>query len=212
MRTLLWAPVLLALLVLAALTPAQPVTSASRQAPLLLGAVYPLSGPQGAGGRDELGGVQTALALINAAGGVDGRPVQLQIKDAPDPQAGVAAVDSLVQQDHVPAILGGYSSVISVAASAEANRLHTIWWESGAVAALEDEAGNAERVTACGVGEALSPDAKAAEIADSLSRVLSDSATRAAARGFAARDSGGRAAELVEGLLDANRTAFATTG
>ncbi|HEY8745923.1 MAG TPA: ABC transporter substrate-binding protein [Chloroflexota bacterium] len=134
MRTLLWAPVLLALLVLAALTPAQPVTSASRQAPLLLGAVYPLSGPQGAGGRDELGGVQTALALINAAGGVDGRPVQLQIKDAPDPQAGVAAVDSLVQQDHVPAILGGYSSVISVAASAEANRLHTIWWETGAVA------------------------------------------------------------------------------
>jgi len=75
-----------------------------------------------------------------------------------------------------------------------------------------DQAGNAERVTACGVGEALSPDAKAAEIADSLSRVLSDSATRAAARRFAARDSGARAAELVEGLLDANRTAFATTG
>ena len=134
MRALLWAPVLLALLVLAALTPALPRVSATPQTPLLLGAVYPLSGPQGAGGRDELGGVQTALALVNAAGGVGGRPVQLLIKDAPDPQAGIAAVDALVQRDHVPVILGSYSSVISVAASAEANRLHTIWWETGAVA------------------------------------------------------------------------------
>ena len=68
------------------------------------------------------------------------------------------------------------------------------------------------RVRACGVGEALSPDADAAEIADSLSRVLNDGATRAAARRFTAPDSGARAAELVEGLLHADRTALATTG
>lgn len=116
------------LLVLATLTPAVATTD-----PLVLGAVYPLSGPQGAGGRDELGGVQTALALVNAAGGVHGRPVRLVVEDAPTPEAGVAAVDALVQQ-HVPAIVGSYSSVIAVAASAEANRLQTIWWETGAVA------------------------------------------------------------------------------
>ena len=127
MRALLWVPLLLVLLVIAPLTPA------ATPAPLVLGAVYPLSGPQGAGGRDELGGVQTALALVNAAGGVHGRPVELLIKDAPTPEAGVADVDALVQQ-HVPAIVGSYSSVISDAASAEANRLHTVWWESGAVA------------------------------------------------------------------------------
>jgi UDP:flavonoid glycosyltransferase YjiC (YdhE family) len=75
-----------------------------------------------------------------------------------------------------------------------------------------DQPGNAERVRACGVGEALSPDAGAAEIADALGRVLNDGGFRAAARRFAAPDSGARAAELVEGLLDADRTAFATTG
>ena len=146
MRALLWIPILLALLFVATLTPAlpaaaahtlasaTPVGGAPSPAPLLVGAVYPLSGPQGAGGEDELGGVQTALALINAAGGVGGRPVQLAVKDAPTPAAGVAAVDALVRQDHAPVILGSYSSVISVAASAEANRLHAIWWETGAVA------------------------------------------------------------------------------
>lgn len=133
MRPLLWLPLLVTLLFLATLTPALP--TASRPAPpILVGAVYPLSGPQGAGGRDELGGVQTALALVNAAGGIGGRPVQLVVEDAPTAAAGVAAVDALVQQDHVPVILGSYSSVISVAASAEANRLHTVWWETGAVA------------------------------------------------------------------------------
>jgi len=75
-----------------------------------------------------------------------------------------------------------------------------------------DQPGNADRVRACGVGEAVSPDANAAEIADSLSRVLNDGASRAAARRFTAPDSGARAAELVEGLLHADRTALATTG
>jgi branched-chain amino acid transport system substrate-binding protein len=146
MRSLLWMPLLLALLFAATLTPAAPVgaahtptsappaTAAHTPAPILVGAVYPLSGPQGAGGQDELGGVQTALALVNADGGISGRPVRLAVKDAPTPAAGVAAVDSLVLQDHVPVILGSYSSVVAVAASAEANRLHTIWWETGAVA------------------------------------------------------------------------------
>jgi UDP:flavonoid glycosyltransferase YjiC (YdhE family) len=75
-----------------------------------------------------------------------------------------------------------------------------------------DQPRNADRVRACGVGEALPCDASASEIAAALSRVLHDGATRAAARGFAVPDSGARAAELVEGLLDADRTALATTG
>ena len=113
--------------------PRLPIAMAQRP-PLVLGAVYPLSGPQGAGGKEELAGVQTAVALLNAAGGIGGRRVTLVVKDAPDAAAGVAAVDDLAQHEHVPAILGSYSSVIAVAASAEANRLRTIWWETGAVA------------------------------------------------------------------------------
>jgi ABC-type branched-subunit amino acid transport system substrate-binding protein len=45
-----------------------------------------------------------------------------------------AAVDRLVNVDHVPAILGTYGSTLSAAASARAEELHTIYWETGAVA------------------------------------------------------------------------------
>jgi branched-chain amino acid transport system substrate-binding protein len=101
---------------------------------LKLGAIYPLSGPQGVGGREELAGVKTAVAIINADGGVGGRQVVLDVRDATTPEDGIAAVDSLVEKAHVPVILGSYSSVVAVAASAEANRLRTVWWETGAVA------------------------------------------------------------------------------
>jgi branched-chain amino acid transport system substrate-binding protein len=43
-------------------------------------------------------------------------------------------VDWLVKEDHVPAILGTYGSTLSAAASARAEELHTIYWETGAVA------------------------------------------------------------------------------
>src|SRR5579859_7990730 len=101
---------------------------------LVLGAVYPLTGPQGDGGREELAGVKTAVGMLNRRGGVQGRQIRLVVKDAPTANAGVAAVDDLVAKEHVPAILGSYSSVVAVAASAEASRLGTIWWETGAVA------------------------------------------------------------------------------
>jgi branched-chain amino acid transport system substrate-binding protein len=100
---------------------------------LVLGAIYPLSGPQAPGGREELAGVQSALQLAQSEG-VLNRPVQLRVIDAITPSAASAAVDRLVTQDHVPAILGTYGSTLSAAASARAEQLKTIYWETGAVA------------------------------------------------------------------------------
>ena len=100
---------------------------------ITLGAIYPLSGPQAPGGKEELGGVQAALQLAQAQG-VLSKPVQLRIIDAVTPDAATAAVNRLVQQDHVPAILGTYGSTLSAAASARAEQLKTIYWETGAVA------------------------------------------------------------------------------
>ncbi|TMC36509.1 MAG: amino acid ABC transporter substrate-binding protein, partial [Chloroflexi bacterium] len=50
------------------------------------------------------------------------------------PQAASAAVDMLVNQYHVPPILGTYGSTLSAAASARAEELKTVYWETGAVA------------------------------------------------------------------------------
>src|SRR5205809_101782 len=106
--------------------------SSSSQA-ITIGAIYPLSGPQAPGGKEELGGVQAALQLAQAQGVLD-RRVQLRIIDATTPAQASAAVDQLVQQAHVPATLGTYGSTLAAAASARAEKLKTIYWETGAVA------------------------------------------------------------------------------
>ena len=93
----------------------------------VLGAIYPLSGPQAPGGKQELAGVQAALR-------VSGANVRLQVIDATTPEEASAAVDRLVRDYHVPAILGTYGSTLSASASARAEELKTVYWETGAVA------------------------------------------------------------------------------
>lgn len=61
-------------------------------------------------------------------------PVQLQVVNATTPEAASAAVDELVRDYHVPAILGTYGSTLSAAAAARAEELKTVYWETGAVA------------------------------------------------------------------------------
>src|SRR2546428_597489 len=113
----------LALLITAAC--AQDLASSSHQ--VVLGAIYPLSGPQAPGGKSELAGVQAALRLSHAN-------VRLQVIDATTPAAAAAAVDTLVTTYHVPLILGTYGSTLSAAAAARAEELKTVYWETGAVA------------------------------------------------------------------------------
>jgi len=71
--------------------------------------------------------VQAALRVSHAN-------VRLQVIDATTPQQASAAVDTLVKQYHVPAILGTYGSTLSAAASSRADELKTVYWETGAVA------------------------------------------------------------------------------
>lgn len=103
----------------------QSPTASSSQT--VLGAIYPLTGPQAPGGKEELAGVEAALRLSHAN-------VQLHVIDATTPQQASAAVDTLVRDYHVPAIVGTYGSTLSAAASARAEQLKVVYWETGAVA------------------------------------------------------------------------------
>ena len=109
-------------------------------APLRIGALYPLSGSQGAGGSEEYHGLQTAANLINAGGGVRGRQVTFVPANAPSADAAPPAVDAL-QRRGIRIVVGSYGSTISLPASAEAQRDHLIFWESGAVATMVTERG-----------------------------------------------------------------------
>jgi branched-chain amino acid transport system substrate-binding protein len=107
----------------------------SAQAPVRIGAVYPMTGSQSAGGLDEFHGVQLAVDLVNQDGGVQGRRVELVPVDTPASDAGPAAVDQLAEKG-VRLLLGSYGSTISEAAGAEAAAKGMLFWETGAVGSM----------------------------------------------------------------------------
>jgi branched-chain amino acid transport system substrate-binding protein len=78
----------------------------STQEPLRIGAVFPLTGPAAESGIGERRGLEMAIEEINAAGGVNGRPVELVIYDSQGSgdEARLAG-EKLVFQDKVPVIL-----------------------------------------------------------------------------------------------------------
>ena len=106
-------------------------TSSSRE-PIRIGAVYPLSGAQGPGGIDEFEGVRLAVQLVNADGGVGGRPIELVPVDTPSADAAPGAIAQL-HDDGVRLVFGSYGSTISEPAAEASARRDMLFWETGAV-------------------------------------------------------------------------------
>ena len=134
MRLLRPLALLLVLLLVAACTgePARPSVR--------VGAIYPLSGTQGMGGIDEFHGVQVAAELVNAEGGVGGRPVVLDQVDVPEADAAPGAIRALADRG-VDLVLGSYGSTISSPAAVAAAGRGSLFWETGAVGKLAGPGG-----------------------------------------------------------------------
>ena len=110
----------------------------SRAEPIRIGAVYPVSGTQGPGGIDEFRGVQVAVELVNADGGIDGREVELVPVDVPAGEAAPAAIERL-DREGVRFVLGSYGSTISAPAAEAAAARGLLFWETGAVGEMSGE-------------------------------------------------------------------------
>jgi branched-chain amino acid transport system substrate-binding protein len=102
-------------------------------ASIKVGALFPLSGPQAPLAKQEYAGVQIARDLVNSDGGVDGTPIALITKELTSQADATARVQDLKSQG-VQAILGSYSSSLSIRVSAEAQSRGILYWEAGAVA------------------------------------------------------------------------------
>ncbi|WP_329547791.1 ABC transporter substrate-binding protein [Streptomyces sp. NBC_01356] len=102
--------------------------------PVRLGALVPLTRPGWvAAGRHLLAGLDLAVREVNDAGGIDGRPLELVVRDtAADPERAAAAVDELAGLG-VAAVVGEYHSVVARAAAARADALGVPFLCSSAV-------------------------------------------------------------------------------
>lgn len=99
-----------------------------------LGVLAPLTRPGWVdAGRHLLAGVELAVREINDAGGIDGIPLELVVRDtAADPERAAAAMDELADLG-VAAVVGEYHSVVARAAAVRADALGVPFLCSSAV-------------------------------------------------------------------------------
>src|ERR1700720_4163334 len=89
-------------------------TFAQAAEPVKIGITTILSGPMADRGQSEQYGAQLALDSINQAGGVLGRPVEAFYADkACKPEVGVPATKRLVEQEHVPVVIGALCTPVT---------------------------------------------------------------------------------------------------
>jgi branched-chain amino acid transport system substrate-binding protein len=121
-------------LAVTACTPAasRPSATTSGEA-IRIGAVFPLHGSAQALAGSELRGVQIAADLVNADGGENGRPIELEVRNLAS-GADAPTVMAALRTSGVQAVIGAYGSGLSVVASAAANAAGLVYWEAGAVA------------------------------------------------------------------------------
>jgi ABC-type branched-subunit amino acid transport system substrate-binding protein len=105
--------------------------------PVRVGALVPLTRPGWVeAGRHLLAGLDLAVREVNDAGGIDGRPLELVVRDtAADPDRAAAAVDELAGLGGlgVAAVAGEYHSVVARAVAARADALGVPFLCSSAV-------------------------------------------------------------------------------
>ena len=89
-------------------------TPALAAEPVRIGVTTILSGQYADRGQSEQYGVELALQRINEAGGVLGRPVEAFYGDnAADPATGIAATKRLIEDEHVPVLLGALATPVT---------------------------------------------------------------------------------------------------
>lgn len=106
-----------------ATSPSAPASSAGGSAspasgePLIIGIITPLTGEVAIDGELTKKGIDLAVEEINAAGGVNGRPIEVRIEDgACDPAATASAATKLLTADKVIALEGAFCSSATAAA------------------------------------------------------------------------------------------------
>lgn len=112
-------------------TLAAPAVLRAQSGPIVIGHLTPLTGFLGPLGEYAQRGVQLAAKEINAAGGVNGRQIELVMEDSVNPQTASAKAERLVERDGVALIIGEISSASGLAIGQVADRMKTVFINTG---------------------------------------------------------------------------------
>ncbi|TKB25882.1 ABC transporter substrate-binding protein [Desulfopila sp. IMCC35006] len=106
--------------------------------PIVLGAVYSLTGDKSDMGEPSSKGARLAVEQVNNRGGIDGRQVRLILEDSKsDPATTRQAVEAIINDDNgIPALFGLSDSDLAQAAGEAAAEKHRVFLTSGATSPL----------------------------------------------------------------------------
>src|SRR3954465_12293590 len=96
-----------------------------------IGHLTPITGFLGPLGEYAQMGVKLAAEEINSSGGVMGRKIELVMEDSVNPQTASAKAERLIERDKVAMIIGEISSASGLAIGQVANRLKTVFINTG---------------------------------------------------------------------------------
>src|SRR5262249_12667260 len=96
-----------------------------------IGHLTPLTGFLGPLGGSPVMGVKLAAEEINTSGGAWGRSIELVMEDSVNPQTASAKAERLIEPDKVAMIIGEISSASGLAIGQVANRLKTVYINTG---------------------------------------------------------------------------------
>src|SRR3954470_24544384 len=97
-----------------------------------IGHLTPRTGFLGPLGEFAVQAVDMAVAEINAAGGINGRKVELLKEDSVNPQTATTKAERMIERDRVACIIGEISSASALAIGQVAERTKTLFINTGA--------------------------------------------------------------------------------
>lgn len=101
---------------------------------LVIGTLFPLSGPMATLGDESWRGAELARQKINEEGGILGNEVIFENADIPDTSAAMAEAERLILDEGLTVLVGSYASPLAMAASEVAERNGVVYFETGSVA------------------------------------------------------------------------------
>lgn len=114
---------IISMLVAACQTSAPTAAPTQAPTPLHIGVSLPLTGSFSAPGTAAQQGYDVWVKLVNEAGGLLGRPVELKVLDnGSDPDTAVSQYESLINVDKVDLVVGPFSSLLVIPTSAVAEK------------------------------------------------------------------------------------------
>jgi branched-chain amino acid transport system substrate-binding protein len=152
-------------------------SDSAQQDKIVIGALYPHSGPLAQLGDESWRGAELGRQKWNEEGGILGREIVFIDADIPDTSAATAETERLISHERLTVLVGSYSSGLATAASEVAERHQVIYYEMGGIADDIMERGFERLFRACPSGSSfgIAGIQAAAEYApDALGKELSD--------------------------------------